>query len=375
MKDKLQWVLVIVASMALGAAAIVGIDAARGDDDNGGQTAVQQANDGATNGNGSADPVVVTKSDLADLVASIRPSVVLINGSNSRGAAGGIGSGVVLDTDGNILTNNHVIDGFDILDVTLADGTVGAARVIGRDPGNDLAIIRVDIAADKLTPANLGNSDSVRAGELVIAIGNPFGRTGSVTEGIVSGIDRTLGGGAGRPLRQLIQTDAAINPGNSGGALFNAKGEVIGITTAIENPSGDRVFAGIGYAVPINIFTDAESALMAGQVIQHPRLGIGITDLTPAVAEALGVPVEQGLIVTTVEPNSAAAKAGIRANRAGTGADIIVAIDNTTIKNYDDLAKFLDSKKVGDTVQVKVYRDGKETTVEVTLEAWQDTSA
>jgi S1-C subfamily serine protease len=374
MNNKLQWVLVIVASMALGAGVIAGIDEARGGD-SGPATAVQQQLDDNTSSNGTSQVVERTPSDIADLVEEIRPSVVLINASNSRTSGSGIGSGVVLDKNGYILTNNHVVNGFDTLDVTLSDGTVGAARVIGRDPGNDLAVIKVDIAADKLKPATLGNSDGVRAGELVIAIGNPFGRAGSVTEGIVSGLDRRLEGGTGRPLRQLIQTDAAINPGNSGGALFNAKGEVIGITTAIENPTGDRVFAGIGYAVPINTASNEMSALMAGELIQHPRLGISIMDLTPALASQLNLPVQQGLIITTAEANSAAGRAGLRASRSGAGADVIVSIDNTAIKNYDDLAKFLDSKKVGDTVQVKVIREGRETTVPVTLEAWADNSA
>lgn len=375
MKSKLQWVFVIVVSMALGAALNVGIDELRTNNSNG--TAVVQQQATSTGGDSSNGAAVVqrTPSDVADLVEQVRPSVVQISTRNSRTSASGIGSGVVLDRDGYILTNNHVIDGFDLIDVTLADGTVGAARVIGRDPGNDIAVIKVDIPGDKLTPAKLGNSDTVRVGEMVLAIGNPFGRTGSVTEGIVSGLDRRLEGGTGRPLRQLIQTDAAINPGNSGGALFNARGEVIGITTAIENPTGDRVFAGIGYAVPINTANKEMTALMAGETIQHPRLGISIMDLTPALAAQLNLPVQQGLIVTTADPTSAAGKAGIRASRSGVGADVIIQIDNTQIKNYDDLAKFLDTKKVGDTVQVKVIRDGREMTIPVVLEAWATNSA
>ncbi|MGE0056487.1 MAG: S1C family serine protease [Dehalococcoidia bacterium] len=379
MKDKLQWAFVIVVSMVLGAGLVIGIDSARGDNDGGGTTAVEQRADSdtpANTGGGSSSTVVQkTPSDVADLVDQVRPSVVLINASNARSGSAGIGSGVVLDKNGNILTNNHVINGFDVLDVTLADGTSAAARLIGRDPGNDIAVIKVDVPSDKLTPAKLGDSDKVRIGEMVIAIGNPFGREGSVTEGIVSGLDRRLDGGTARPLRQLIQTDAAINPGNSGGALFNAKGEVIGITTAIENPSGDRVFAGIGYAVPINTATGEMSALMSGQQIQHPRLGISIMDLTPALATQLNLPVQQGLVITSAEAGSAAAKAGLRASRNGAGADVIVSIDGTKINDYDDLANFLDTKKVGDTVQVKVIRDGKETTVPVTLEAWVDNSA
>jgi S1-C subfamily serine protease len=382
MKDKLQWALVIVVSMVLGAGLVIGIDIARGDDNNGGQTATAQQpaatatpKSSSNTSAGSNNVAAKTTSDVADLVEQVRPSVVLVNGSNSRTGSAGIGSGVVLDKDGYILTNNHVIDGFDTLDVTLADGTSAAARVVGKDPGNDVAVIKIDIDSNKLTPAKLGDSSNVRIGEMVLAIGNPFGREGSVTEGIVSGLDRRLDGGNARPLRQLIQTDAAINPGNSGGGLFNAKGEVIGITTAIENPSGDRVFAGIGYAVPINTANDEMSALMSGQPITHPRLGISIMDLTPSLAQQLNLPVQKGLVITTADPGSAAAKAGLKASRTGSGADVIVGIDGTTINNYDDLANFLDTKKVGDTVQVKVIRDGKETTVPVTLDAWVDNSA
>jgi putative serine protease PepD len=381
MKDKVQWALVIIVSMVLGAGLVIGIDVARGDDNNVGSNAVVQQPAGSASTNSSANSgsnnnaAVKTPSDIADLVDQVRPSVVLVNGSSTRSGSAGIGSGVILDKDGNILTNNHVIDGFDTLDVTLSDGTSAAARVVGKDPGNDVAIIKIDVDAGKLTPAQLGDSDSVRIGEAVIAIGNPFGREGSVTEGIVSGLDRRLDGGTARPLRQLIQTDAAINPGNSGGGLFNANGEIIGITTAIENPSGNRVFAGIGYAVPINTATGEMNALMSGQQIQHPRLGISIMDLTPALSDQLSLSVQQGLVITTVDPASAAAKAGLKASRTGAGADVIVGMDSTKINNYDDLANFLDTKQVGDTVQVKVIRDGKETTVPLTLEAWVDNSA
>jgi S1-C subfamily serine protease len=197
-----------------------------------------------------------------------------------------------------------------------------------------------------------------------------------VTEGIVSGLGRTLGGGAGRPLRQLIQSDAAINPGNSGGALFNARGEVIGITSAIENPNGERVFVGIGYAVPINTAQRFLPDMIQGRRIEHPRLGIGLQNLTPAVAETLGISVDQGVLITQVEPSSASSRAGLRGgSTAGAVGDVIVQIDDKQIRTFDDLANYLDSKKVGDTVKVKIVRDGKEATVDVTLEAWQQNSA
>jgi S1-C subfamily serine protease len=245
--------------------------------------------------------------------------------------------------------------------------------VVGTDPGNDLALIDVDIPGDKLKPAVLGDSEKVRVGELVIAVGNPFGIEGSLTQGIVSGIGRTLSSGGGRPLRQLIQSDAAINPGNSGGGLFNARGELIGITTAIENPSGDRVFVGIGYAVPVNTASRFLPDLVAGRQVEHPRLGIQLQDLTPALAARLGINVDQGVLVVSADANSAAARAGIRGGTtAGSNVgDVIVSIDGHETKTFDALASYIDGKQVGDKVKVQVVRGGQEMTIEVTLEAWQ----
>ncbi len=291
----------------------------------------------------------------------------------SNSSAGGVGSGIVLDKDGYILTNNHVVDGYDVFDVVLADGTTAPAAVVGTDPGNDLAVIKADIPADKLVPATFGDSDAIRAGEFVIAVGNPFDLEGSVTEGIVSGIGRSLQGN-GRPLRQLIQSDAAINPGNSGGALFNAAGEVIGITTAIENPSGDRVFVGIGYAVPSNTATRFLPQLLNGETIEHPQLGVALKAVTPATASTLGLSVDQGVLVVAVTPGTGADSAGLRGGSNNFGqatGDVIVRIDDEEIKDFDDLANYIDSKEVGDTVDVVVVRDGSEMTVPVTLNAWQ----
>jgi S1-C subfamily serine protease len=216
----------------------------------------------------------------------------------------------------------------------------------------------------------------VRIGELVIAVGNPLNLTGSVTQGIVSGVGRTLSGGSGgRPLRQLIQSDAAINPGNSGGALFNRAGEVIGITTAIDNPDGERAFVGIGYSVPINIAKRFLPDLMEGRTVQHPKMGVGLESLTPARAEQLGLSVDRGVMVVSVDANSAAARAGLRGIAGSTAnripGDVILAIDGNETKTFEDLAKYIDSRKVGDQIEIKLLRDNRETTVSLTLEAWQ----
>ena len=260
MLDKLKWSLVIIISMALGGALVLGIDHL--DEDGGsagatvnlgtsgsGQTAVIERVSAPTSGGVSGS----TDDSVADLYARVKASVVRINASNANQGASGVGSGIVLDKQGHILTNNHVVNGFSSIDAVFVDGSSAAARVVGTDPGNDLAVIQVDVPADSLSPATLGDSDAVRVGDFVMAVGNPFGLQGgaSATEGIVSAVGRSLDEG-GRPLRKLIQSDAAINPGNSGGALFNGRGEVIGVTSAIENPSGERVFVGVGYAIPIN---------------------------------------------------------------------------------------------------------------------------
>ncbi|MPZ47747.1 MAG: PDZ domain-containing protein [Dehalococcoidia bacterium] len=363
---ELKWIPIIVASVALGAASVIGIDALRSDE---GQTTVIER----TSSGGDGATISTSISDVADLYDAVRPSVVRITTQGARAGMGGLGSGVVIDKEGHILTNNHVIDGASQIDVTLIDGLAARAEVVGADPGNDLAVIKVDLPSDQLEPASLGDSSAVRAGEFVIAVGNPFGIEASVTEGIVSGIGRTLSSGGGRPLRQLIQSDAAINPGNSGGGLFNSRGELIGITTAIENPSGDRVFVGIGYAVPVNTAERFLPDLLAGRQVQHPRMGVSLQDLTPALAGRLGIDVQQGVMITQVENGSAASRAGLRGSSSS--GDIIVALDGEDVRSFEELANYIDSKKVGDKVEVTIWRDGEETTLEITLEAWRSGGA
>ena len=375
MLEKLKWGLVIVVSMVLGGAVVVGVNSLDNSDTT--SNAVVVATSTAST-EATTTPAVHTvsdsiTSDVADLVEKVRPSVVRINSTSSTSSSGGTGSGIILNKDGFILTNNHVVAGFDRFDVLLSDGTSAAAAIVGTDPGNDLAVIKADIPADKLQPATFGDSDKLRAGESVIAIGNPFDLEGSVTEGIVSGIGRTLTG-SGRPLRQLIQADAAINPGNSGGALFNAAGEVIGITTAIENPSGERVFVGIGYAVPSNVATRFLPQLLKGETIEHPQLGVALQTITPSAAADLGIDVQQGVLVVSVEPGTGAAEAGLQGGTDNQGrptGDVIIRIDNQDIATYDDLANYIDSKDVGDTVNVVVLRNGEEVTLPVQLNAWQ----
>ncbi len=376
------WTAVIVLSVVIGGAAVLGIDSLHSGKSSSSTTpaviehAVQSPSSNISN---------TAPQSVADLYAQVRPSVVEIAGSSTRGGFGGgssgLGSGIVLDNKGDILTNYHVVQGFNQLDVTFGDGTSVPGKVIGTDPGDDLAVVQVSVDPNELKPAVLGDSDKVRPGDAVMAVGNPFGIDGSVTEGIVSGLGRQLQGTNGaRPLRQLIQSDAAINPGNSGGALFDMNGQVVGITNAIENPSGESVFVGIGYAIPINIAHKYLPDMLSGKPIQHARLGVALQNLTPSLAQQLGINVTQGVLITSVDSGSAAAKAGLHggtgtSSRSGTVGDVVTAIDGNQVKNYDDLANYIDSKKVGDKVQLKIVRDNKEQTVDLTLDAWESSGA
>jgi S1-C subfamily serine protease len=368
---------VIVAAMLVGGAIVGGIDYAR--DDGGTKTVVSTAADTT----GSSRPVTDSSSssaaaneDFSGLYDSVRPSIVRITtGTNNRNPfsnqQSGLGSGIVVDTDGHILTNYHVVTGFNTVTVTFADGTTAQADVVGKDPGNDVAVVKVNADTSELHPAKLGDSSQTKVGTVVAAIGNPFGLDGTFTTGVISGLDRTLpSGNNGRPIRGLLQTDAAVNPGNSGGALFDLQGEVIGINTAIENPGGDT-FAGIAYAVPINTPKRFLTQLTSGDSITHPRLGIAGQTLTPDQASSLGV--SQGVAVQTIDPGSAADKAGLQASSDGQG-DVIVTIDGNAMKTFEDLADYIDSKQVGDKVTITVHRDGKDMELTATLQAW-DSSA
>lgn len=370
-------VLLLVLVLLGGAAGIaIGINQAVGGGS--GTTASQAPTSGAsaavsasnTNSNGTA--ALPAPVDLADLYDRVRPSVVRITGEEQgRGLTPGgesLGTGIILDKQGHILTNYHVVEGASSLVVGLADGNEGEATVVGKDPANDLAVIKADLPADSLTPAELGDSANIRVGQPVIAIGNPFGLEGTLTSGIISGLGRTLPSArSGKPLRGLIQTDAAVNPGNSGGPLFDAQGRVIGINTAVENPSGNT-FVGIGYAIPVNIPKQYMSKLLAGEEITHPRLGIAGQTLTRSLARRVGVDYRPGVYVENVESGSAAAAAGIRGGDRG--GDIIIKVDGRDVHTFDDVAGYIDSKNVGDTITLTVVRDGKELTLDATLKAW-----
>ncbi len=258
----------------------------------------------------------------------------------------GLGSGFVIDKEGHILTNNHVIEKSDEITVTLAGNKKYPARVVGRDPKTDLALIRIE-ADEPLEPLVLGNSDQLEVGDWVIAIGNPYGLGNTVTAGIVSYKSRDIGTG---PYDDFIQTDAAINPGNSGGPLLNTRGEVIGINTAIFSQSGGSV--GIGFAIPVNIAKGLLPQLMQGKVVRG-WLGVMIQMITPELKQALKLKDEKGALVSSVTDGGPAQQAGIR-----TG-DVIVSFDGKEIREWKDLPLIVGSTPVGKKVRVEALRNGK----------------
>lgn len=320
--------------------------------------------------------------NLPDLVDRVKPSVVTINTvvTNRTGQrqGQGLGTGIVVDKSGNILTNYHVVDGANQVSVKFADGTMVGGRVIGSDPGNDLAVVHVDVPANILQPARFADSDGVRLGEPVFAIGNPFSLEFTVTSGIVSGLNRQSEGGiTGRPVRGVIQTDAAVNPGNSGGPLFDADGNVIGVNASIENPTGQRVFVGIGFAIASNTAQRFLPDMIAGKPITHPQLGVAGVTLNAVNAKEAGVQTEKGVYVTAVNAGSAAERAGVRAAAAASangvlppGGDIVTAIDGKPMSTIEQLAKTVDGYKVGDTVKLSIIRGGTPIEVSATLREW-----
>lgn len=298
---------------------------------------------------------------LAEVVAAkAQPSVVSISTTTSEGS--GVGSGVVLDTDGNVLTNCHVIEGATELVVSMG-GESYEAELVGEDSSSDLAVIRLkDVDSSKLTPIEIGDSDDLSVGEWVMAIGSPFGNEQSVSTGIVSALYRStaLPSTSGTSIyANMIQTDAAINPGNSGGALVNDNGELIGINSIIESYSGSS--SGVGFAIPVNYAINIASQIIDGKTPVHPYLGVSLTSVNALSARANNLGATEGALVVAVSDGGPAADAGIQEN------DIITKIDGEQVTSADGLIIALREHEVGDKVTLTVVRDSKEREVEVTL--------
>ena len=317
---------------------------------------------------------------LPDLVEDVRRSVVRVEVSveNGRFSEEGVGSGVIIDSQGHVLTNYHVVEGATEVSVELWDGTAALANVVGVDPANDLAVLRIAVQPQRLVPARFGDSDLLRLGQSVFAIGNPFALDFAVTSGIVSGLGRERQGLSGRPIRGVIQIDAAVNPGNSGGPLFNAAGEVVGITTSIENPTGQRVFIGIGFAVPSNTALRFLPRMIAGEEVTHPQLGISGVTLNELNAAGADLDIDRGVYITGVGADTAAGIAGlVAASRFGDdgvlrpGGDVILAIDGTKVTSIQELALIIDGHEVGDDITLTVLRAGEQIEVVATLLEWR----
>ena len=278
----------------------------------------------------------------------------------------GTGSGFVWDAKGHVVTNNHVIAGASSATVRLADGEAYDASLVGTSAAHDLAVLR--ITADRPEPIPIGESGSLQVGQSVLAVGNPFGLDWTLTTGVVSALERTIPSQDGRPIRGLIQTDAAVNPGNSGGPLLDSAGRLIGVNTAIYSPSGAS--AGIGFAVPVDTVNRVVPQVIARGDYAPPRIGIELDRrLNALIAERTGV---EGVAVLGVEPGSPADEAGLQGlSRTGSGSvvpgDIILAVDGTRVRSIEELLGVLERHEAGDRVTLRLQRNGGERTVEVRL--------
>lgn len=344
----------------------------------------------------SYNPAQIDTSVLAQVQATfqqiyqtVNPSVVNIqvvqqvsNGFQS-GLASGQGSGFVWDTDGHIVTNNHVVEGASAITVTFADGTALDAELVGADPESDLAVIRVDPEGMNLQPVTLADSHAVQVGDLVIAIGNPFGLSGTMTQGIISALSRSLEVDGETPfatgsytIPDVIQTDAPINPGNSGGVLVDVQGRVVGVPSAIRSATNSN--SGIGFAIPAHIVQRIVPVLIADGSYTHPRMGISGVSLTPDVAEQAGLSRDQkGILIMDLSSGGPAEQAGLVASTQQRGAsgqveitagDVIVAIDGQPVNSFEDLSSYLfNNTEVGQDVTLTVLRGDAEQTLTVTL--------
>ena len=285
------------------------------------------------------------------------------------------GSGFTYDLYGHIITNNHVVEGADAVDVTFPDGTVLPAEVVGTDPYSDVAVLKVDASSILIKPIVLGDSSKIAVGQRVFALGNPFRLRASMTEGIVSQIDRELQTEYGYLIIGVIQVDAAINPGNSGGPLLDINAEVIGVNTAIESTTGE--FSGVGFAIPINMVKRVANSIIATGKFEHPWVGMSGMDVTPAIANAMGLTEPTGFLLTGVISGSPADRAGMKAGtrqetvegvQVNLGGDVIIAVDGQAIKGlYDALTYIEGNRSPGDEVVFTIMRDGKTQDIHLTL--------
>jgi 2-alkenal reductase len=337
---------------------------------------------------GGQTDLVSQQDRMVGIYDQVSPGVVTIQTSKTDGTPVGLGSGWVYSADGYIVTNQHVVEGADKFELDFPSGDKAFGNVVGTDLDSDLAVIKVDVPAAVLHPLSLGDSDQLKVGQIVVAIGNPFGLNGTMTTGIVSALGRTLqsnrqapgGSGTYFSAGDIIQTDAALNPGNSGGPLLNLNGEVVGVNRAIRTTStttsGDPTNSGIGFAISINIVKRVVPYLIQDGKYDYPYLGItSIDDLPLQYLQELGLTQYTGAYVTSVASGSPADQAGVRAGTQATtiqgletGGDLIIAIDGHTVLHFDDLLKYLfNNKSPGDTVVLTVLRGDQKVDLTLTL--------
>jgi serine protease Do len=316
-------------------------------------------------------------------ITSTRPdsnSLVLQNGEQIPHNDVALGSGFVYDEDGHIITNYHVISDPNSVEVTFVDGDSYTAKIIGKDPYSDIAVLEIteDDFQKQIPPLKAANSSALQVGEQVIAIGNPFGLSGTLTAGVISQMGRVLPNDiTGYSISNIIQTDAAINPGNSGGPLLNSKGELVGMNTAIFSNTG--VYSGVGFAIPSNMVQKVVSSLLRNGSYEHPYMGISGISLSPEISNASQLNDTKGILVVDITADSPADKAGIRGGDVLSsvdgqdmrlGGDVIVAVDNQTVRVMEDLLSYLEEQKaVGDDIELSIIRDGKTEHIDLTLAA------
>ncbi len=307
------------------------------------------------------------ENDIRAVVNRVRPAVVFVGieasiSNFNQPVPVGNGSGAIIDEQGHILTNNHVVESAQALKVTLPDGRTFDATVVGRDPATDLAVIQ--IKGNNLPTIPLGDSGQLQVGDWVVAIGNALGLQGgpTVTKGVVSALNRTIDEENGASIYGLIQTDAAINPGNSGGPLVNLQGQLVGINTAVPGPTGQGVQPfGIGFAIAINEAKPVVQQLISQGRVVRPFLGIVPVTITPAIAAQNNLPVQEGVVIATVDPGSPAAQAGLQEG------DVITAADGQRITQDADLRRAIQTHQIGDTMSLTILRGGQQLSVQAKL--------
>ena len=317
-----------------------------------------------------SQPAANSALSVSALYDRVHQGVVTIKVTTPQGQA--LGSGFVIDGEGHIVTNDHVVDGASSISVEFSDGSTYDAQLVGTDASTDIGVIKVDAPSSELTPLQLGDSGALQVGDEVVAIGSPLGLNETVTSGIVSALNRTITSPNNFSINDAIQTDAAINHGNSGGPLLDLQGQVIGINSQIESDSGGN--DGIGFAVPSNTVQSVVSQLIATGKVQHAYLGVGIATITDALSSQLGLPA--GVEVTQVTPGGPADDAGLKAADATTvvggqefptGGDVITAVNGKAVSTSEELQSVIGAMKPGDSASITYSRDGSEHTVQVTL--------